>query len=46
MKELKQALANLVALHHREATGDTTITMKEWTAAIKAGEKALKKQPQ
>lgn len=41
MTATEKALSNLIALHHRERSGDETITMKEWNDAIKAGEKAM-----
>lgn len=39
--DVTMALENLIALHDREAEGDTTITMKEWNAAITAGKEVL-----
>lgn len=44
--DVTMALSKFLELHEREAAGDTTITQKEWNAAIATGRKALEKATQ
>lgn len=44
--DVTMALSKFLELHEREAAGDTTITQKEWNAAIANGRKALEKATQ